>query len=347
LRALAVGHDVGEQRDVAAGSTDLRLVVRTQSRVRVRATTPEGQVLRSFELTLLRSFADQGGRVAAVPEVPAQRVRLDGMTDFAELRVPVGRFRCQVEAEGFAKSFSDEFDNLRKPDDTDPARQFELTVAMSVGATLRGRVVDEDGAPLAGARLTTQATGTQPDHPLLRLLAGSLPDRVTHTTATTAADGTFVVPRLTLADYQLLVEHADACRTIVGGTSGTAIRIDREREHELPPIRMPRGALVTGRATIAGRAAGQVKVVLETAPAPPNPQDVVRLETVSDAGGVYRMPRRVPPGSYALRAAVVGTVAPEAQAFDQLLQMQRSSLAVAVPTGQRTVERDIDLPANH
>lgn len=60
----------------------------------------------------------------------------------------------------------------------------------------------------------------------------------------------------------------------------------------------------------------------------------LRLETTTESDGGYRLPRRVPPGEYVLRAAVVEeNTEPEAQIGRQLLQLQRSSTNVSVPPG--------------
>jgi hypothetical protein len=114
----------------------------------------------------------------------------------------------------------------------------------------------------------------------------------------------------------------------------------------VPPIHVVRGAVVSGRATVGGRRAGQIKVVLMEADA--GRQGLTtRLETVTDAEGGFRLPRRVPPGTYELRAAVVGAAEPDSQILRQLLQLQRSSTTVVVPAGQAVVERDIDIPDPH
>jgi hypothetical protein len=342
VRVAARGFDTQDQPDVEPGRSDVNFTLVPQSVVRVRVVTPRGETLRSYQLALRRSF-DENDQIAGVADVPDQRVRLDGMTDFTELRcVPVGIFRCQVEADGWAKTLSEPFRNLRKPDETPQPRLFEVVVTMTTGASLRGRVVDETGAPLAGAAVRTEAAGNQPDHPLFRLLAGALPGKITAARTTTGTDGSFALSLLALADYQLVVEHDAACRGIVSD-----LHLDAPGERTLPPITLVTGALVSGRATVDGRIAGQIKVVLTTPPALANAKDALRLETVTDAAGAWRMPRRVPPGTYELRAAVVGTTEPEAQIFRQLLQLQQSNKTVVVPPGQRQVESDIDLLSDH
>ena len=71
----------------------------------------------------------------------------------------------------------------------------------------------------------------------------------------------------------------------------------------------------------------------------------LRLETVTDPEGRYAFDRRIPPGSYVLRAAAVGSSTPDSEIFHQLLQLDRSSLTLRIAAGERTVERHLDLPA--
>ena len=336
VRVTARGFHGFEQADVAPGRGELVVVLLRRGSVAVRATTANGAVLRTYRLDVRRWFDDGGGQIGFVADVPEQSVRLDGMTERAVLTgLPVGTFVCEVAADGFAKSWSAPFSIAAEPAPV----PLEIDVLVSRGATLRGRAELDDGSPLAGAAVRTLPVGADPESPFWKLVAGSVPTRISEANATTAADGTFALPHLTAGDYQLEVRHPDACRTVSG-----PIRVEAERDVAAPPLRLARGAVVTGRATVGGRVAGQIKVVLMEAGAG-RAGLTTRLETVTDARGVYRLPRRVPPGTYELRAAVVGEAEPDAQILRQLLQLQRSSTTVSIPPGVDEVERDIDIPA--
>jgi protocatechuate 3,4-dioxygenase beta subunit len=335
LRIAARGFHSAEQADVAAGSRDVEVRLEPRGRARVRVTTPSGNVVRSYQLAVRRYFAEHD-QVGFVTDVPEQRVRLDGLTDAVEIDgLPRGTFVCLATADGFAATMSAPFE-VSVTTGTVPQ---DVEIVLSPGSSLRGRVQDERGRPLAGASVATQPAGTAPDSPLWKLLGPALPDRITRRSATTGEDGGFVLDLLAPGTYQLLVMHADACQTVVPD-----VRIDGPGDQTLPPVTMPAGALVAGRATSGGRTAGQIKVVLTLAT---NGQEQLRLEAISDAEGRFRMPRRVPPGEYVLRAAVIGTAEPEAEIFRQLLQLQRSSITVTVAAGQDLVERNIDIPADN
>ena len=113
----------------------------------------------------------------------------------------------------------------------------------------------------------------------------------------------------------------------------------------VPDVLLPRGASIEGRVTVDGRVPGQAKVILTSAAASGR-SDGLRLETVTEPDGSFRLPRRVPPGEYVLRSAVVSNAEPEAQIARQLLQLQRSSTNVSVPPGLLRVVRDLDLPSD-
>jgi Carboxypeptidase regulatory-like domain len=341
LRFAARGYEGHDEPEVAAGRGDVRVTLQPRSRVRVRASTPDGRVLRVYRLALRRVF-DAGDQLGAVADIPEQRVRLDGLTDHAELAdVPAGRFVCQVEAEGFARSWSAPFDTRRPPEQPPgPATVHEVEVKVDPGSTLTGLVTDETGAPLAGAVVLTQPDGILPDSPLFQTLGKGLPTRTTGLRAVADAFGRVRLDQLCAGTYQLQVDHPDACRTFV-----RRVEVARGEERALPPIALPIGAEVTGRVTQGGRVPGQVKVVLSTAGTAAGPE-FIRIETIAAADGRFRLPRRVPPGGYELRATVVGTAEPEAQIIHQLLQLQRSTVNVVIPPGQRRVEQDLDLPAD-
>ncbi|MCK5941339.1 MAG: carboxypeptidase regulatory-like domain-containing protein [Planctomycetes bacterium] len=348
--AAAAGYETDERDGVEAGQP-LQLTLMPRNRIHVTARTPAGAVLRRYRLAVRRFFPQDldapldeaalaTGQIGAIHELPERRVRLDNATDHAEVRgVPDGTFVCEVEADGWAKTLSLPV-RFPLPDQAGGALQrIELTV--SDGAVLRGQVLDEAGRPLAGASVTTQPVGTIPDHPLLKALQGSVPHRITRRTATTDGNGRFALERLAEASYQLMIEHPDACRTFVRD-----IDCNRPQERTLPAITLPSGAVVRGTARLDGRVAGQMKVVLTTPQTAPADRSL-RLETVTDGEGRYAFARRIPPGSYVLRAAVVGSARPDTEVFHQLKQLERSSTPFTVTAGQDVVEQHLNLPADH
>ena len=362
IKATAKGFAEATLVNVEPGQA-AHLTMVPQNRILVRVVSPTGRSLRQYRLGLRRFFAKDhaapldeqalaSGTIGSIHEVPDQRVRLDGTSEQAEiLDVPYGTFTCEVEADGFAKTlslpvqFPAPTEAPEAPDGTPgsrpqtPGSTQRVEVVVTQGSHLRGKVVDQNGMPLAGALVTTQAAGTMPDSPVLRVMQGWVPKRITERNQRTDAMGLFQMDRLALATYQLQVEHPAACRTLVRD-----LDLRQPGEHTINPIIMPHGSVVSGKATVQGRVAGQMKVILTTESTAPADKSL-RLETVTDGEGQYQFARRIPPGTYELRAAVVGSTSPDSEIFQQLLQLQRSSTTFIVPTGQDTVRIDLDAPS--
>lgn len=362
LKATANGFADVTTADVEPGEL-VRLTMVPQNRIQLRAITPTGRVLRNYRLGLRRFFPQDhlaaldeqalaNGTIGSIHELRDQRIRLSSNSDYADiLGVPDGIFTCEVEAEGFAKTLSLPVD-FRSPAATVATGAAEMTaqqpgttqridVMVTAGCLLRGVVHDSSGAPLADAIVTTQSAGTMPDSPVLRVMQGWVPKRISERSVHTNAAGAFQMQHLALATYQLQIEHPDACRTFVRN-----LDLSQPGERNLAPIRMDHGTVTTGRVTLAGRVAGQMKVILTTETTAPADKSL-RLETVTDGEGHYRFDRRIPPGSYVLRAAVVGSTTPDSEIFQQLLQLRQSATTFTVPTGQDVVQVDLNVPSGN
>lgn len=370
IRATAKGFAKTEQADIQAGQLVL-LTMAPQNRIHVIARTPTGRLLRNYRLGLRRFFpknhkapldedALRFGTIGSIHEVRDQRVRLTAGNEFAEIvGVPNGMYVCEVEADGFAKTLSlpvrfpipasegpapapgtpaaasPEWLAAALP----PGAAQQIEIVVSGGHRLRGQVLDSRGAPVQGAVVTTQPAGTMPDSPMLRIMQGWTPKRITERSHRTDANGLFVLDRLALTTYQLQIEHPDACRTLV-----RKIDCNQPGERTLPPITLASGSLIEGLSTAEGRIMGQMKVILTT-PSTTPADTAIRLETVTDGEGRYRFARRIPPGSYELRTAIVGSSNPDSEIFNQLLQLKRSSKTFVVPSGQDVVQVDMNLPS--
>jgi protocatechuate 3,4-dioxygenase beta subunit len=332
IHVRAAGHHPHDEHAVEPGRVDLQIVLQRQNRLRVRAETPSGATLRSYRLAVRRWFPEAPEQLAAAPEVPERRVRLDGFTDAAEIEgLPAGWFCVQIDAEGWARTFSAPIDNTGRG-----ARDLAVVVAVTPGAALHGRVTDARGQPLAAADVHLEPAGHAVDNPFVRMFAGAFPHRATVGHTRTAADGSFSFERLSFASYQLRIEHPEACREIVPIPD-----LDRVEHRTLPPIALHDGAIVRGR--IRNPPPGQVKVVLTSLPAAAAAAAAIRVEAIADADGTYCLPRRLPAGEYELRAAGLGTAEPEAQIFQHLAQMKRSATRLVIAAGQRLAEHDLDL----
>ncbi len=88
-----------------------------------------------------------------------------------------------------------------------------LDVLLTRGAALSGRVVDEDGRPVAGAKLSVSPGEQDPFSFVMRRLAGDPGARIA-----SRADGTFSATRLAPGENQrLTVYHPDYEKGVLGG----------------------------------------------------------------------------------------------------------------------------------
>ncbi len=356
VKATAPGFAKVEQAGVEPGD-QMHLTMVPKNRIRVVVTTQGGRILRNYQLGLRRFFAKDhnaplddaalaSGTIGSIHEVLDQRVRLNGATDYAEiLDVPDGTFCCEIEAQGFAKTLSLPVDfrnkNLTESGQAEqtPGSTQSIEVVVTKGCDLRGRVIDANGAPLAQATIKTQSPGTMPDSPVIRMMQGWVPKRITERTARTDDNGFFRLENIALATYQLQVEHPDACRVILRNINCQQLGVVN-----LPLIEMTQGTVVTGIATNNGTVKGQMKVVLTTLASSPADMSI-RMETVTDGEGRYRFNRRIPPGSYELRTAMVGSNSPRSEIFEQLLQFKSSTITLDIVAGQNVTHQDLNLPA--
>ena len=119
-----------------------------------------------------------------------------------------------------------------------PGEAKRFDIALTPAATLAGKVVDENGAPVAAARGTLTRGGENAVASLRRMLRVG----AEVTAFRTKADGTFTAPRLAPGDNQrLFVSHPDFERATVaglslpsGGTKGGVVVV------------LKRGATITG-----------------------------------------------------------------------------------------------------
>ncbi|MEQ1633382.1 MAG: carboxypeptidase regulatory-like domain-containing protein, partial [Planctomycetota bacterium] len=347
LQIAAEGFQPLERDEVAAGTTDLVVALSPRGRAGVTVRDGSGTVLRRYRLAIRQWFEQNGGQIGMVRDVPDRVVHLDQDTSVAYVDgLDDGQFVFQVEAEGFASTLSP----VLQLDAT--AREAIVEMSLARGGQFTGTVVDEAGRPVSGATVRTQPQGASEDNPVFRMLQSLVPDRITRKEAVTGGDGSFVLPGLSHANYQLEVVHGEFCRTVRRDLS-----LHEDRTETVPPIRLIRGALLRGRAVADGKPVPQAQIVL-TPFAEPSPTDpsvpsaagkspdetsVARVEAVTNLDGSFELPRRVPAGTYELRGVSMVGQDPTADAFQKLVQMKRSTVRVEVRPGQLVVEQDLDL----
>ncbi|HLQ38850.1 MAG TPA: carboxypeptidase-like regulatory domain-containing protein [Planctomycetota bacterium] len=306
--------------------------------VRLRVIDSHGEPVKAFTLGLRRSFTDRPLQFATVKEFPDRAITardFDG--DFVLIRnLPDGEHVLQITASQDARTRSAPFTVVGS------AQLADLTVQLTRGGVLTGRVGDAAGKPIAGALVSSYLdTDLDPGSDSFALIRKLLPDVVTVTSARTDAAGRYQLPLLASGRYLLRVEHPDFCSSIV-----RHLLVADETPIEVPPIMLARGAIVEGKVVVAGQT-GQVKVTIST------PQQVATdvkpgyyfaftLSTVVDDHGHFRFERRLPPGNYEISAY---RSIPNNPLGEIAAAMRQTARPLTVEVGQDRIQQDFELPA--
>lgn len=214
--------EIGEKtiKGVKAPSSDLAVELEFRAKPHLR-----GQVVSAATAAPLTHYR---ARVRKLQTLSGPNYVPDG--NWMEVDNPKGMFdletvgpgvyQVQAAAEGLARTWSREINT-----DTDASKT--LTILLGPGAGIRGRVVNEAGQPVRGAKVIPLSTG-----------GGTMSSNVDTFTseegaATTADNGEFALDHLTSGTETLKTIHPDYCFTITDGialsdgktTSGVAITL--------------------------------------------------------------------------------------------------------------------------
>ncbi|HLJ11769.1 MAG TPA: M56 family metallopeptidase [Planctomycetaceae bacterium] len=292
-----------EARQARAGKTDNELRVprvneqdRADYRMTVTLRPRDGRVVSNSRLWLC---ADGGELLMGLPDRKGNSHQIV----FADLvrRYQSHEFAIVVAADGYAWPKPAVFPNRRNPEPV----MIDLEPAAPVA--IRGRVVDEDGQPVAGAKvgLSVSLTEHAADEPWRYADA---PEKL----PTTDVDGNFEIqglhPNSRIAVYVNKLGYA--------GVWSERILIDNAESAKLPELRLP-----TATAEVAGRAVDEQ--------GRPVPGAVVyyhelgRVQTTTDSSGRFRL-KQVPPREIWL------TVAAERGTWKKKIQPDNRDLDVVL-----------------
>jgi hypothetical protein len=264
---------------------------RTPSSTRIHWVAP-GAELRGVEIVMdpgpdvAGRVVDTAGKAVAGARVVG-RVELDGAPageisavskadgTFLLGAVPPGRLVLQAEAEGYAPSPA-----VVVTVSGEPGRREDVVLRLTAPATLAGRVVDEQGAGIAGA--TVRAL-----RPMSQIALPSV---------TTDAQGKF--------DMLIAPGPMDVTATAPGFAPGRSSGVAATSQAVI--IELARGGAIAGVVTGRGQPLSHFTVHVLQRSAPDGPGDFFQqdMRVVSPDGG-YRL-ADLPPGRYSVTAAAPG-----------------------------------------
>lgn len=301
---------------------------------RVRVLDEHGHHVRSFGLSLKHPDASaRCGFREAIGFEDVLIVPTDLQDGFAAIHgIPPGDFAFQITADHHARTLSAPFHVT--PGGAAP----EVTVQLTLGGSLRGRVVDDRGRPIADALVRTYIHS----HALATITMPSVfPDG---TCARTDSQGCYRLTQLAFDDYALRVSHPGYC-------DGAAVGLAIEDEAEVPvaDIGLTRGTIVEGITSIDRKPAGQIEVRIEPSPGEESRGAFALSElgvdgidlgvfARSDDRGRYRL-ARMPPDTYQIQAFRRHDGSP----FETLVDLKESQRTLLIQAGLDRAVQDFDL----
>ncbi len=251
-----------------AGATDLHLVLQRAKILSGRVVDAEsGQPVEGFEV-----YMASAGHFYELARPHRVTMLSDGRFLTEEGLDPGAKYNVVVSAPRYAWS-------LIEGVTVDSVTATEgLEIALSRGATLRGRVVSDDGRPVVGARVQEMMPGAQPWSPMRGPYLKA---------ARTDETGTFIFEDASPDGIDVWVSHPDFV-----DVRQKAVPTELDA---LVEFRMDRGLAIVGRVFRAGRPAEGLQVT--AGPRERTDTPVRPAQTTSDADGRYRL-EHLRPGLY-------------------------------------------------
>ena len=163
VTTVCPGYMRNEQKPVQGGIADLQVVLDKQGIVKVQVFGKNGRLLSNYVLTVKTVF--EGSDSYGNADIPAKHVRnpKDGIAIVEGIEASTNKYALQVEADGYAKGFSEPFAIVVGGEPP------LLQVQMNEGGVIEGQILGHDGQPLSGcavvavadAAVTVVATGVK------------------------------------------------------------------------------------------------------------------------------------------------------------------------------------------
>jgi uncharacterized GH25 family protein len=228
------------------------------------------------------------------------------------------------QAPGYSPSFSNNFTLSGGKSVTG------ITVRMTQGGSITGRVVDATGKPIARARVTTHDKEWVDDD-FAQILGSEYPTNITAAEVRSGEDGTFTITNLAPEIYQVQIQAVGCTRW-----SRADIVVREGAATKLEDITLPRGGTLRGTVfDPAGKplAGAQITLGAVDGVAPE------RYSTKSGDDGKFLI-TNITPRTYMLSASRAGALG--ANPFEQVIDTKNSEKRVVI-SEERTTVQDLTL----
>jgi protocatechuate 3,4-dioxygenase beta subunit len=319
----AKGYRQSRQNRVQTDDLNVQIEMLRQATLSGRVLGTNGPV-DDFTVSLNRVTPSPQGKKGGVPvyEPTSVKQRFQGARgNFTLEGVDPGTFALKVSAPGYAPRMSDTFVVVQ---DQPPQG---VTVTLSQGGSIRGRVVDSGGRPVAMAQVVSR-DDEQGNAQLDEFMDTLITTRTTERKARSNDDGFFELKLLNPGQYRLVIEHPNFATETVRG-----VIVTEGAQADAGAIGLRAGGTVRGK-------------VLDRA-GKPLPRAWAKL--YSDTGTLYQtrtdnegryVLEHIVPGSYKLSATRSGST--PSDAFGEIVDQQNSQVQLQIDDGQ-VINRDLNL----
>ncbi|MCE9593089.1 MAG: carboxypeptidase-like regulatory domain-containing protein [Planctomycetes bacterium] len=275
-------HSQTRMNRVQVGEMNIVVEMRPRTTVRGRVVDGSGKAVPSF--TVSAKQANEDPDQPFLENLPIETTVEGGDGTFTLCEFDRGSYVLAVDAPGFATALSEKFSVVENQ------ASVELTVRLSAGGSIKGKLVDSTGNPIKGAVVASFDAGMEDiNDPLFgQLISSGATKRKTRTDR----DGNFELKTLAPADYQLEITHPSYSRTVVPN-----LRVIEGQTVNTGSVAVKGGGKVTGKVfDQAGQpvARGVVHVAASDGSS-------LVLDGRTDAEGRYTIDH-VPSGSYQISA---------------------------------------------
>jgi protocatechuate 3,4-dioxygenase beta subunit len=230
ISVLAEGYAPARMSHVNSGRQDLEFVLRQKGGVRGQISGPQGQAIRSFSLELMR--VNQGTAQYGITNRRLQIENENGEYLFPDL--DRGTYVLLVRADDYAPTYTAGFYIERSMVD-------DVDLVLQTGGILIGKVLDPDGNPLAGAKVSLRGRDYNQWHQnsLFGTAIGD-PNNVPATSTSSDSKGMFTLKQAFPGQHQLEVSHANFL------TINAGVYVQADGRTQVGEIQLERGGAVLG-----------------------------------------------------------------------------------------------------
>ncbi len=320
LTASARGFGTARETIAADATKPVTLQLARLSRLRVLARDADGNAVPGFSAVARSADTTPGARMRRVgPKTSTQIESGAAVLDLEGLEP--GEWSLEASAPGFARLTSSTFRVT-----TDELR--EVAILLTKGNRVLGRILDEQGRPVAGAIVRLQSSSAL-DGDLGAALRSARANVGAQPFAQSKADGTFVVERAHDGVHQLCITRNGFAPRIHG-----EVRTFGGIDATVGDLALTKGVTIRGRALAANDVDRRIVVQLTPIDAKDVASDFV-AECRVDAEGRFRF-EGLPKGRYALLAG-------RRDADDPFLENSDQTRSRVEVEADGSAERAIDL----